>query len=88
MSIISDIFQGWVSQLDSPATRQFVIVPQDGVNLSVRPRAIKILTAGNIAIVDELGVSQIYPVSAGDLLTFRAVQVPSTGTTATAVAWY
>lgn len=73
--------------LNGPATRHYAITPNDGADLPVRPRALFVTVAGNVVIRDEEGVDVTYPVSVGDVLTFRAVRVLATGTTATVVGW-
>lgn len=73
--------------LDAPASRHYVITPSDSEDLPVRPRALFVLADGNLVVRDELGVDITYPVTAGTLLTFRAVRILATGTTATVVGW-
>lgn len=82
-----DPFEKFGRELDSPATKHFTITPEDGVDLPVRPRVLRILTSGDIAIRDVQGVVITYAVSAGETLQFSAVGVEATGTTATVVGW-
>jgi hypothetical protein len=83
----TDPFAALSRSLTSPATEHFTIVPADGVDLPMRPRVLRILTSGDIAIRDDQGVVITYAVSAGETLQFSAVGVESTGTTATVVGW-
>lgn len=82
-----DRFNGFSRGLTSPATEHFLIVPADGIDLPVRPRVIKTLTAGTLALRDEKDVIISYDVVAGELLQFSLVGVELTGTTATVVGW-
>lgn len=84
----ADPFVQHKRQLDSPATDQFVITPQDGVDLPTRPRVLRVLTDGDLAIRDKAGTIIIYPVTAGETFGFSAVGVEATGTTATVVGWF
>lgn len=72
----------------NPADRHFSITPSDSTVLDPIPRALRVLTAGNLALADADGTAITYVVSAGDIIPFRATKVLSTGTTATVVAWY
>ncbi len=71
----------------APADEHFAIAPADGVDLPVKPRAIYVLTAGNLRVRDRKNVSITYAVTAGQVLDFRAVGIEATGTTATVVGW-
>jgi hypothetical protein len=73
--------------LSDPAIRHFLIVPSDTEDLPKRPRAIRILTDGNLVVRDVDGVDIAYPVTAGEIFVFRGVRILATGTTATAVGW-
>jgi hypothetical protein len=73
--------------LTSPAISHFPITPADGVDLPTRPRVLKALTSGNVAVRDQAGVVIVYPVFAGDVLQFAPVGVEATGTTATVAGW-
>lgn len=83
----TDPFADIRRSLESPATTHMAITPQDGVDLPVRPRVLRVLTAGDLALRDAGGTILIYPVSAGEILAFSAVGVEATGTSATAVGW-
>lgn len=74
--------------LDSPATKHFSITPQDGVDLPVLPRVLRVLTSGDLALRDEAGTIITYTVQAGEVVLFSAVGVEASGTTATVVGWY
>ncbi|KIC12852.1 hypothetical protein RA19_00120 [Leisingera sp. ANG-M1] len=79
---------GRVSGFESPARRQFTITPQDGQDLSTRPRVLRVLTDGDLSIRDEAGTIITYPVTAGETFGFSAVGIEATGTTATVVGWF
>jgi hypothetical protein len=83
---MSDPFAAHASGLDSPARRHFAITPADA-DLSVVPRALYCTAAGNVVVRDAGGVDVTYPMLAGDVLPFHAVQVRA-ATTATVVGWY
>ena len=84
-----DTFQSLSSSLENPAERHFPITPSDADNLPVRPRALRIGSPGVVVLRDEAGQDVSYGVAAGEILTFRAVQVRATGTTAgDIVGWY
>ena len=83
---MADPFETHGAGLDSPASRHFAITPANE-DLAIRPRALFCTVAGNVVVRDEAGVDVTYPVLAGDVLPFRAVQVRS-ATTATVVGWY
>lgn len=82
-----DPFAAQARGLTSPATQHFAIVPADGVDLPVRPRVLRVLASGDVALRDVGGVVVIYPVIAGETLQFSAVGVEATGTSATVVGW-
>jgi hypothetical protein len=82
-----DPFAAQSRGLNSPATQHFPIVPADGVDLPTRPRVLRALTSGDVALRDVLGEVIAYPVAAGETLQFSAVGVEASGTTATVVGW-
>ncbi|MEQ3625996.1 MAG: hypothetical protein ABNH26_08815 [Celeribacter sp.] len=84
---MADRFENYGVGTTSPATRQYAITPTDGVDLDPRPRALFVLTDGDLVIRDELDAEITYPVTAGSLLPFRAVGIEATGTTATVAGW-
>lgn len=84
-----DTFHSYTSSLESPAERHFNVTPSDVDDLPVRPRALRIGSAGVVVLRDEAGQDVSYGVAAGEILTFRAIQVRATGTTAgDIVGWY
>lgn len=74
--------------LESPATHHLAITPQDGVDLPVRPRVLRVLTTGDLTLRDAAGTIITYAVTAGEMVGFSAVGVESSGTSATVVGWY
>ncbi|MGO4853361.1 spike base protein, RCAP_Rcc01079 family [Phaeovulum sp. W22_SRMD_FR3] len=84
---MADLYAKFARGLEAPAQFHFAIVPANGVALPNRPRVLKVLTDGTVALRDAAGVVLTYPVVAGDLLQFSAIGVEATGTTATVVGW-
>lgn len=84
---MADRFDSYGVGTTSPATRHYAITPTDGVDLDPRPRALFVLTDGDLVIRDELDTEITYAVTAGTILPFRAAGIESTGTTATVVGW-
>ena len=74
--------------LTSPAVAHYVVVPSDGADLPVRPRALYINAGGTAAIQDKDGEIVSYDVAAGAVLALRPTRILATGTTAQIVAWY
>jgi hypothetical protein len=88
---MADAFETASSGLSSPATKHATITPNDSADIPNRPRAIKCLAAGTVAIRDELGTDITYTVLQGDVLQIRAARVLATGTSLTAaqlIAWW
>lgn len=74
--------------LESPATHHLAITPQDGVDLPVRPRVLRVLASGDLSLRDEAGTVITYSVTAGETFVFSAVGVEASNTTATVAGWY
>ena len=86
---MADQFASQSKGLSSPADSHYVVVPADNTELPVKPRALYVLTSGNLTLRDEVDGSPItYPVTAGQTLPFRPYSVDATNTDATVVAWY
>ena len=84
-----DTFQGHSAGLISPAEHHFAVVPNDGADLPVRVRALRIGGAGTVVVRDAGGVDITYNCADGEVLDIRAVRVLATATTATdIVGWY
>ena len=85
---MSDNFALNVKGLESPADIHRLIVPADGVDLDPKPRSLRVITAGTIAVRDRLGTIIEYPVIAGEIFVFRAQGIEATGTVdAVVAAW-
>ncbi len=84
---MTDNFAGFAAGLTSPGETHYVVSPSDTADLDPRPRALKCIASGTVAVRDSVGTDVIYPVEAGDVLEFRAVRVLATGTSAIVVAW-
>lgn len=84
---MTDNFAGFAASLTSPGETHYVVSPSDTADLDPRPRALKCIASGNVAVRDAAGTDVSYPLEVGDVLEFRAVRVLATGTTAVVVAW-
>ena len=71
----------------APATRHFLIVPDDSTDPQIMPRVIYCQVAGDIVIEDIHGTQLSYGLEVGDQLNFRGVRVLSTGTNGTFYGW-
>jgi len=67
------------------ATIHFAITPSNN-DLAVIPRALRVLTDGDLAVRDAGGVDITYPVVAGEVFLLRPTRVLP-ATTATVVGW-
>lgn len=85
---MSDPFDSDYVNLTAPAVSHYTIVPSDGADLPVRPRALYVNTSGTAVLQDNDGETVSYELTAGSVLSIRPVRVLSTGTTAQLVAWY
>lgn len=85
---MTDPFASDYVNLTSPAVSHYTVVPDDAVDLPVRPRALFVAGAGLAVLRDEGGSEVSYDLAAGTVLTFRPVRILATGTTAQLVAWY
>ncbi|MFQ1699084.1 hypothetical protein ACJ5NV_00680 [Loktanella agnita] len=83
-----DPFDSDYVNLTSPAVSHYAIVPSDGADLPVRPRAIYANIGGTAVLQDNDGETVTYELGAGAVLSLRAVRVLATGTTAQLIAWY
>jgi len=82
-----DEFESLEKGLSSPATKHFLITPDDASDLPILPRAIFCQSGGTIVVRDPFGVTLPYAMSVGDRLDLRAVRVMSTGTTGVYYGW-
>lgn len=82
---MADNFQYHATGLESPATRVHQITPNDSADLLVLPRALRVLTGGDLAIRDAAGTDVVIPVLACEIIPIRVVRVLATGTTATVI---
>lgn len=82
-----DPFGSYGTGKTSPVNNHASVTPSDAEDLPVRPRALYILTDGNLAVRMN-GVNIVYPVFAGQVMPVRAERVLATDTTATCVAWW
>jgi hypothetical protein len=81
-----DKFSHLVTKMDHPGNEHYIITPANE-NLVRRPRALWILTAGDVVLQDKAGTVITYPaVPAHTLIVFRPTQV-RVGTTATLAGW-
>ncbi|UWQ81921.1 hypothetical protein K3725_22180 (plasmid) [Leisingera sp. S132] len=84
----TDPFASHRRGLESPAETHFAITPQDGTDLPVRPRVLRVLSGGDLAVRDAAGTVIVYPVASGETVAFSAAGIEATGTTATVAGWY
>lgn len=70
-----------------PATMHYTVTPSNTATLNPIPRSLYVKASGNVTIVDSGNTSISYPVTAGQVLPFRAIRV-HTDTDATLIAWY
>lgn len=73
--------------LSGPAGTHITVTPSDTVDLTPRPRAFRVLGAGDLALTDEFGTVITYAVDSKEIIPFAAKRVMATGTTAMVVAW-
>lgn len=86
---MADHFDDFTKTLESPADRHFPIVPDDGTDLAIMPRAVRVGGAGAVVMRDRSGQDITYVVAAGEVLVFRPLRILASGTTATdIVGWY
>ena len=74
------------TQLDSPATKHFVVTPSS-TELTILPRALYIGTSGDLVIEDINGLEVTY-VSVSGILPIRCTKVLATTTASNIVALY
>lgn len=84
---MADKYKNFPVGRSDPGMKHFTITPSNTVDLTVRPRVIYCQTAGNVVLVDALGVELTYALVAGQILPFSPVRVKATGTTATIYGW-
>ena len=82
-----DEFKSFAKGLTSPATKHFMIAPDDTADLPILPRVIYCEVAGTVVIRNAAGIDLSYTMIAGDRLDFRGVRVLSTGTTGLFYGW-
>jgi hypothetical protein len=69
-------------QMSDPPSRHYTVTPHNTNDLPFRPRSLYVGGQGDIAIVDENGVTATYYGVLG-MLPFRPLKIKVTGTTAT-----
>ena len=75
-------------QKSAPATLHHPVTPSNTENFDFGvARALRALTDGVLAVVDQNGTVINYPVVAGDVIDVECIRVNSTDTTATCAAW-
>ncbi len=82
-----DEFATFTKGLTSPATKHFVITPDDDADLPILPRVIYCQAEGTIVVRDSAGETLPYAMTAGDRIDFRGVRVMRTGTTGLFYGW-
>lgn len=84
---MADTFESQAKGLTSPGDRHYAVTPGAG-DLPFKPRALYVQAAGTVTIQDDLGISIVYNVLAGQILPFRGLKVTAVGSGASVVAWY
>ena len=82
---MADKFEKFPSNIESPAERAFVVVPNDATDLAVSTRALYVGGSGDVAVIlvgDSVAVTFSNLVT-GTILPIRVKRVLVTGTTAT-----
>lgn len=80
---ISDPFQNHSVGLQAPLTAAFDIIPADGTDLAVLPRAVLVGSGGDLAVQFPDGGSVVLrDLAPGTLYPLRVMRVLATGTTA------
>lgn len=74
--------------LTSPAVSHYIVIPSDGADLPVRPRALYVNVGGAAVLQDSAGEAVSYEFAAGTVLSIRPTRVLATGTSAQLIAWY
>lgn len=83
----TDKFANYSRGLNSPATQQFTIAPQDAVDLPIRPRFMRVTQGGTLALRDDNGTVLTYQVLPGETVWFSPRGVEASGTSAEVVGW-
>lgn len=80
---MADPFKNITRSYEMPSNQFFDITPNDGVDLTIVPRAIYIGSSGHLAVLDEFGNSVIFNnLFQGTFLPIRVSRVLATGTSA------
>lgn len=74
-----DPFQYSHQGMESPASHHVTITPQNGVDLPLRPRVLRVLTVGDLVLREAPGTVISYPVKAGEVISFSAMGVEARG---------
>lgn len=86
---MSETAPGYVSHssgLESPALYGAVVTPNDSTDIAHAVRAIRVATAGDLAVMWRDGTTlTILAVQVGEILPIRVRRVLATGTTATGI---
>lgn len=83
-----DKFSNAADSVSAQGRWHALIIPDDGDDLPVMPKAIYCHAAGTIVVVDAGGSALPYAMTEGQYLPFRGTRVMATGTTGTYYAWF
>lgn len=83
---MKDIFSGFSSGLESPATHILPVTPSDTADLPHASRALNVATAGALRVTTIGGTTGTVYVAAGVPFPVRVTRVWQTGTTAAGIA--
>ena len=70
-----------------PCSFHFEITPDDTTPLNPIPRAVYVVSSGNLVVKDPANTVITYAVTAGAIIPFRPYII-TTATTATVIGWY
>lgn len=80
---MADLFDGFQTGLQSPATHLSPVTPDDGTDLPMSSRAINVAETGTVQVTTVGGSTATIYVSAGVAFPIRARRIWASGTTAT-----
>lgn len=82
---MNDIFEGFTSGLESPATRLEAVMPNDSEDLASVSRALNVATSGSVRVTTLGDSTETLHIIAGIAFPVRVRRVWATGTTATGI---
>ncbi len=78
-----------VGLVDPADVHEFLVATTAKVfDIKLRPRGVRVLTDGDVILIDKYGTSVTYPSLAGDVIPFRVKEIAVTTTTSDIVFWW